>query len=272
MKELSGELITNGFVVIPDVISSSACDQYVKMLNRDFKKFSEGYKNSSSKKHGLNDKYGEKFVYNLHNKDIKYFDLFDNYNILNLVEAVLKDGSYENSEPVNILNMSARCPAPFSNEQQLHIDSNLPGRNGFPLIVVALIMLDDFTEVNGSTRVVPGSHQFEGYAENKKKYDNEVKLTGKKGSVAIFNGALWHGSSLKMDNSSRWGVIISYGRWFIKPSFDFSKNIPANIYNSLSIKRLRLLGLDSAPPKDEFTRSTRRSVDPEWCAGYKLPE
>jgi ectoine hydroxylase-related dioxygenase (phytanoyl-CoA dioxygenase family) len=261
----------NGYVVIPGVLSNEECDIYRNMLERDSFKYSPMYVGSGGTSHGLNNKSSEKVVYNMHNKDIKYFDLFDNKEIMPIISSLLKEGSYKNSEEFNLLNISARCPAPFAPAQQLHLDSNLPGMASYPLIVVVLYMLDDFTEVNGATRFVPGSHKFSGYAEDGKSYEDEVLVTGKKGSVVIFNGALWHGSSTKKDDSSRWAVILGYGRWFIKPSFDFSRNIPDSIYNKLSEDRKKLIGLNSIPPKDEFTRVTRRSSVCEWEEGYELP-
>ncbi|WP_315981288.1 phytanoyl-CoA dioxygenase family protein [Aliamphritea spongicola] len=115
-----------------------------------------------------------------------------------VIKEILQTGSYQNNESVNLLNISARNPAPYAEPQQLHLDSNLPGKGGYPLILVALFMLEDFTEVNGATRILPGSHRFDRYAEDGKVYTDEVTVTGKRGSVLLFDGALWHGSSKSM--------------------------------------------------------------------------
>ena len=56
-------------------------------------------------------------------------------------------------------------------------------------------------------------------------------------------------------------VLLGYARWFVKPSFDYMQNTPINIFNKLSSNEQKsLLGFDLVPPKDEFTRITRRSV------------
>lgn len=271
MLEQRKQLEEEGYCIIPNVLTDSECNKYVDLLNRDYDKWSQFYKTSKATSHSLNDKSSEKVVYNMHNKDIAYFDLFDHQKVFPVIESVLQSGSYQNSESVNLLNISARNPAAYADAQQLHLDSNLPGKESFPLIIVALFMLEDFTEENGATRIVPGSHKFDCYAEDGKEYSEEIRVTGKKGSVLLFNGSLWHGSSKKFDDSSRWSIILGYGRWFIKPSFDFCRNIPDSIYKQLSDSRKRLLGLDSMPPKDEFTRITRRSEAVEWESGYELP-
>jgi len=265
------EIHENGYTIIENVLAPDQCDLFVDLLETDYARWSPRYKGSAETSHSLNDKSCEKVVFNMHNKDMRYYDLFDHPEVLPVVNAVLKEGSYKNSEAVNLLNISARNPAPYADAQQLHLDSNLPGRGGYPLILVALFMLEDFTEENGATRIMPGSHKFDGYAEDGKYYDEEITVTGSRGSVLLFDGALWHGSGKKLDDSSRWAVILGYGRWFIKPSFDFSRNIPDAVFDQLSDSRKRLLGLDSNPPIDEFTRVTRRSEDAEWEAGYELP-
>ncbi len=75
----------------------------------------------------------------------------------------------------------------------------------------------------------------------------------------------------KLYNESRWAVLPSYGRWFIKPAFNFVENIPAEIFDHLTNERKELLGLNTYPPKDEFTRITRRSKEYEWRSDYQLP-
>ena len=109
-------------------------------------------------------------------------------------------------------------------------------------------------------------------SENNKKYDEEISVEAKQGSALIFDGSLWHGGSGKTSDASRWAVIPTYGRSFIKPAFNFTENIPSNIFNQLTDERKKLLGLNSCPPKDEFTRITRLSNEYEWKKGYELPK
>lgn len=260
-----------GYAVVESVLDGEACARYKAMLERDYRRYSPHYAGSQHTDHSLNDKSQEKVVYNMHNKDIDYFDLFDHPRVLPAVAALLQEGSYNDAEAFNLLNISARCPRRGSGGQQLHLDSNLPGRDSYPLIVVALFMLDDFSRDSGATRIVPGSHRAAGYAENGRHYAAEVIVEAPQGSVLIFNGALWHGGSAKRNDADRWAVILGYGRWFIKPSFDFSANMPAAIYDQLSDARKALLGFDCCPPKDEFTRITRRSSACERPQAYRLP-
>ena len=153
--------------------------------------------------------------------------------------------------------------------QHIHLDSNLPGVN-YNIITNVIWYFDDVNKENGTTIVVPKSHKFKKYADNTKNIKNKRFIVAKKGSVLIFNGNLWHGGSKKFNDSSRWALILGYARWFIKPSFDYMLNTPKNIFSKLNKKQKNLLGFDLVPPKDEFTRLSRRSKKPETPFKYYL--
>jgi len=274
MQEQSAitQIKKNGYVLLNDVLDNKLCEMYKNMLNQDIGKYSKFHANSQKTDHGLNNKDMEKIVYNLHNKRIEYFDLCDHPKVFPIIKKMLQEGSYQNSNQFNLLGFDARNPSKNSKPQQLHLDSSLPGQGRFALMMVAIFMLDDFTKDNGTTRIVPGSHLRSDYSENNKEYDNEISIEAKQGSVLIFDGSIWHGGGKKISDDSRWAIIPSYGRSFIKPAFNFSENIPSDIFNQLTDERKKLLGLNSCPPKDEFTRITRLSENYEWKKGYELPK
>jgi len=260
-----------GYCLIPDLITPEECDKYVQLLERDYKKYSSLYAGSGSETpHGLDDKSLEKVVYNLHNKDISWYKLFEHPAVTKLLDGLLIEGSYKNSEPYYLNNNSARFPLKGNLGQQLHSDSRLPGIN-YCIVANVLWVLDDFTPENGATRVVPGSHKFMSFAEDGKCYDEEILISAKKGSAIIFNANLWHGGGPNFNGNRRWALALGYARWFIKPAFDYIKNTPKEIYDQLTSEQKSLLGFDLIAPTDEFTRVRRRSDKPETPEEYKLP-
>ena len=270
--DYKNKLDAYGYVHIPDLITPEQCDHYKELLEENHKKYSPLYEgNFSPKATELANKSGEKVVFNLHNKDMSWFTLFEHPIILSLLNSALKEGSYKDSEPYYLNNISARCPLHGHPGQQLHLDSNLPGIN-HTIIVNVLWMLDDFTLENGATRVVPFSHKLQSFAPDGLKHPDEIQLTGKKGGAIVFNSNLWHGGAENTTDESRWGVALGYARWFIKPSFDFMQNTPAHIYNQMTDAQKDLLGFRVVPSKDEFTRMRRRSHYFEPPNEYKLPK
>lgn len=272
MEEHIDNIKKNGYTILENVITAEECEHYKRLLETTYEKYSSKYYTDQSKSsHSLHSKVNEKVVYNLHNKDLDWYKLFENENVVSILDVMLKEGSYKNQEPYHLLNISARTPLNGTGEQQLHLDSNLPGGD-FPIIMVVLWMFDDFTKENGATRIVPGSHKFNSYAVDGKSYESEIQAVGKKGSVLIYNASLWHGGANNMTNRTRWSLVLGYGRWFIKPSYDFFKNTPDAIYQNLSEAQKELLGFKSAPPIDEFTRTRRRSDIFESPNEYNLPK
>ncbi len=271
LEQVTKKIKEDGFAIIPNVISKERCEHFKQLLEEDVTKYSDHYYTPEKKSvHSLENKKNEKVVFNLHNKNMDWFELFENPTVISILDATLKEGSYKNQEPYNLLNISARSPLKGTGDQQLHLDSNLPGGD-FPIIMVVLWMFDDFTKETGATRVVPGSHRATTYAEDNKVYENEVLAEGTQGSVLVYNASLWHGGGRNYTNNTRWGLVLGYGRWFIKPSFDFFKNTPKHIYDQMTDSQKDLLGFRSAPPADEFTRMRRRSDNFELPLPYNLP-
>lgn len=247
-----------GFLVINDVFSTGVCERAVEICETVYAENAASYARTSAASTDLANKSAEKVVYNLHNKSNFFWQFFEHSVIKEAGDYLLKPGSYQDSEPYYLNNISARTPLRGNLGQQLHTDSNLPGNN-YCLIMNVICVLEPFTRENGATRVVPGSHKLHKYPENSVAYKDEVQIIAPKGSVIIFNAGLWHGSGANKDGSSRWAIVLGYSRWFIKPSFDFMKNTPRGIFENLTDARKSLLGFDSVPPRDEFTRLRRRS-------------
>ena len=271
LKFFISEIKKNGYVIIDNLISKKLCKKLVNLLEDDYNKYSKNYASPGKiKKNHLADKSKEKVVFNLHNKNLIWFKLFGHPFIISVLDILLKEGSYNNSEPYYLNNISARTPLYGCPPQQLHIDGGLPGAN-YALKINVLWCLEDFNSQTGFTRVVPRSHKIKLFPKDNHKYKSEKNLYAKAGSVIIFDASLWHGGSTSISKSSRWGLILGYARWWIKPSFDFMFNTPKKIYNRLSFFQKCLLGFNSVPPKDEFTRIRRRSDKCEEPFDYKLP-
>jgi hypothetical protein len=100
------------------------------------------------------------------------------------------------SQPYCLGGLHGRNPLPGFGQQGLHSDClRAPGNEC--ILITALWMLDDFTPDNGATRVVPGSHLLtrplaRDLAQPLARHPGEKIVTGRAGSVLMFNGYLWH--------------------------------------------------------------------------------
>jgi len=86
----------------------------------------------------------------------------------------------------------------------------------WPFLVQTMWMLTDFTHENGATRIVPGSHLAGHPPTPNLKYAHEMPAVGKRGSVLIWHGALWHrnGPNTTTDKH-RMGANVAYIPWVV---------------------------------------------------------
>jgi ectoine hydroxylase-related dioxygenase (phytanoyl-CoA dioxygenase family) len=94
----------------------------------------------------------------------------------------------------------------------------------FPMLELQSIwMLDDFTEDNGATRVVPGSH----LKSDKPNFERDsIPVTGKAGSVILTHGALWHCTGKNNSDKKRAGMLIAYVPKWVRPLEHLTRGIP----------------------------------------------
>ena len=103
------QLETLGYALIPNLISVGQCEHFKALLESYYKYYSPLYDGAYSPQlKEVANKSGEKVVFNLHNKHLSWFTLFEHPEILALLDSVLKEGSYGNAEPYYLNNISAR--------------------------------------------------------------------------------------------------------------------------------------------------------------------
>ena len=135
--------------------------------------------------------------------------------------------------------------------QPLHADSGAVADERGYWVCNSVWMLDDFTEHNGSLRIVPGSHQWGRAPEPGAKPDGEILVTGKAGDVVVMNAHLWHGGLANRAPSPRTAVHAFYCRWD-KPQQQHQKALlRAEVQGRLAPGLRRLLALDD-PLNDEL--------------------
>jgi ectoine hydroxylase-related dioxygenase (phytanoyl-CoA dioxygenase family) len=106
--------------------------------------------------------------------------------------------------------------------------------------------LDDFTEANGATRIVPGSH---GWAQEKPDASTPtVAAEMAAGSVLFYLGSLWHGGGANTTVRPRLGVILEYVASWLRPQENHFLGVPVEIARQLPERLQELLGYNIRPP------------------------
>lgn len=112
------------------------------------------------------------------------------------------------ARPYAVRDAHGRNPLRGYGLQGLHTDWMVRAPRDPYFVVTLLWMLDDFTEENGATRVVPGSHVWtkplpKPLAQPLAHHPGEIVVTGAAGSVLVFNGHLLHSGRRNEDGALR---------------------------------------------------------------------
>jgi ectoine hydroxylase-related dioxygenase (phytanoyl-CoA dioxygenase family) len=240
-----------GYSVVPDAVDAETISAALNRIHQ----IHEGTRaKTTSNVPFLN--VGHNMVYNLQNKDMMFLKLIVSHPAIRTVAmALLNDQWYRQipRESPNYILRSLLGRSGGSEAMPLHIDSFIPANGSFLWSIQAAVILEDQTEENGCTVVVPGSHLFDRYA-NQEALSDAKPLPTKAGDVAFWDSRLWHGSKANKSGKSRWSVIGTFGRWWMKQNYDIPRTLPENIYAELSDEEKGVLGYCSMSPKSEFDR------------------
>ncbi len=160
--------------------------------------------------------------------------------VLGVLDQVL--GSYHLSAPTGIEI------GPGETAQSLHRDDGIyPIRRPHDeLVVNTMWALDDFTEANGATHVVPGSHRWGD--ERPEAGIPTVRATMPAGSVMFFLGSVFHGGGANTTDRPRLGVILHYARAWLRQQETHILAVPKATMRTLPTRLQELLGYNIAPP------------------------
>lgn len=116
------------------------------------------------------------------------------------------------------------------------------------LILNTLLMLDDFTEDNGATKLLSGSHILEEKPTDAYFEEHSEKALGKKGSILFFNSNVWHAGGTNTTTASRTSVTPMYSKPFMKQQFDYSRAIGYENVENMEDEMKQVLGYFSRVP------------------------
>src|SRR5271170_7999837 len=158
--------------------------------------------------------------------------------------------------PFKLHGFNARNPLLGGGVQALHRDVDtgpqLEGgqTNGSRDLINALWILDDFTESNGPTRVIPGSHLHsrdirQEMEDPTERHPEEELLIGCAGTIVIINGALWHSGTENVSGEPRRTLHISFVERQSPQQLEQQTHIDKATFLALSTMERYLLDVES---------------------------
>jgi ectoine hydroxylase-related dioxygenase (phytanoyl-CoA dioxygenase family) len=157
-------------------------------------------------------------------------------NVLPVVEAVLDPG-------LLISSLSSIAIGPDEQAQPIHADDQLIPltRPHVPIICNTMWAITDFTEENGATRVIPGSHLRDEPPNPLEPYES-IPAEMPKGSVLVWVGSLWHGGGANHTNTRRVGIAMNYCAGYIRQQENQQLGVPPALVKTFPRRLQELIG------------------------------
>jgi ectoine hydroxylase-related dioxygenase (phytanoyl-CoA dioxygenase family) len=119
-------------------------------------------------------------------------------------------------ENCRLVGVFSRGLRPGHGQQALHTDWGGAGIPGIWYQCHAICPLIDFSEKNGATRVVPGSHRnpwmLKGHSDLRKPHPKQRQLVGPAGTVFVLNVHCMHSAVHNASNEPRMVIFTSFTR------------------------------------------------------------
>jgi hypothetical protein len=129
--------------------------------------------------------------------------------------------TYLLGESCMLSSSSAMLKVPAPERLELHSDqvgqpAPLPP---YSQTANATWVLTDYSEENGATRFVPGSHKLCRHPTAAEALDpsNAVTIAAPAGSIVIWHGNTWHGAAARTNPGMRVSLVFLFCRWYLMP-------------------------------------------------------
>jgi hypothetical protein len=130
-------------------------------------------------------------------------------------------------------------PAQLVHRDQWAFDF-FPFPSGYEVQCNTIWAMTDFTEANGATRLVPGSHRLEDRREFQE--HDTVPAVMPAGSVLFYTGSLYHGAGANRSDGTRFGLNITYAVSWLRQEENQYLSVPVEIARTLPEPLLKLMG------------------------------
>jgi ectoine hydroxylase-related dioxygenase (phytanoyl-CoA dioxygenase family) len=220
----------DGFVVLENVVPQSQLDAIREALLRAERDHGLGF--------GGSDFEGRRTVriYNLLVHGREFWDVPINPTALAFAERVL-------DEELQLSSLSAITLCPGQGAQPMHADDQrIPvPKPHQPFTLNCVWAISDFTEENGATHLVPGSHKATGMPDPQGHHDSVIGVMPA-GSLLFWHGSLWHKGGENRSAERRFALSNYYAAGFIRQQENQQLGIPLEMTRQFPRRLQELCG------------------------------
>lgn len=203
-----------GLAIVPAVLSG---DQLHRAREALYRAAEEDRARGREQKFGLDYAHDDtnQRVWNVLSRDPLFEDLAFHRLAVDYVKAVL-------GWPALLGNISANITGPGGGEMVLHADQIFVPEPwpAEPQGLNVAWCLDDFTDANGATRFVPGSHKLN-RAPRSGEDAPTAPMEAPAGSMVVFESRVWHQTGFNRTKSERRAGVFG---WYTRPIYRTQEN------------------------------------------------
>jgi ectoine hydroxylase-related dioxygenase (phytanoyl-CoA dioxygenase family) len=152
--------------------------------------------------------------------DQHFFRFLELPEVLSVVDGTVSEAAILHLQNGFVLPSFAPGAVPESFQTSFHRD--FPRHlNGYLASVNILFAIDEFSEENGATLVVPGTHQREDPPDADYLRASAIAVECPAGSMLVFDSTLWHAAGANVSGKDRLGINHQFTRSFFKQQIDY---------------------------------------------------
>jgi ectoine hydroxylase-related dioxygenase (phytanoyl-CoA dioxygenase family) len=228
------QLQTEGYTIVQDLIDEATVDALLDVVHRLEAELGSAPSNNRFEGNQTTR------TYNLLARDQIWQQVPVQPVVLALIESML-------GSQCLISSLASISLAPGETAQVIHADDQIMpiAKPHVATVANSMWALTDFTEENGATRVVPGSHLWSenpDYFTDSPKYPS-IAAVMPKGSVLVWHGSTWHGGGANRSDEVRVGVAMNYCAGYIRQQENQQLGIPPDIMATFTPQLRQLCGL-----------------------------
>jgi ectoine hydroxylase-related dioxygenase (phytanoyl-CoA dioxygenase family) len=224
------QLEVDGYTIVENVFSAAEADALLAELARLERDLGIAFAENTFEGRRT------KRVYNLLAHGERFEAIPEHPRVLPLVESVLDAGCLVSS-------LSSIAIHPGEVAQPIHADDQLLplAKPHVATVCNSMWALTDFTEQNGATRIIPGSHTRDHSPAYGSEHDS-IPAEMPRGSVLVWHGSLWHGGGANRSNGVRVGIAMNYCAGWIRQQENQQLGIPLQTARHFSPRLRELVG------------------------------
>tara|TARA_Y100000588_G_scaffold191663_1_gene205633 strand:+ start:1360 stop:2163 length:804 start_codon:yes stop_codon:yes gene_type:complete len=231
-------ILTHGYTVLTDMLSVEECDKTCSALERLAAERARG---------------GFECLFN---KDLVFERIYQLPTYLRLIRHFLGADAI-------LSGMHGSRIEPGSGGGGLHADGELTGYlrprsqatadrgkriTSHVMSLNTIFCLSEFTQSNGATQVVAGSHEVETLDIPETAVERAKIIDAPKGSTIVFNTNLWHGSSKNESAEFRYALLVPWRRCWQRGEYEMARVVKDDVLERAGEQGPAIFGIDALAP------------------------